>query len=75
MCDICYLLIIGAILVTDAISAMGFDEGIHHIGDKQIEIKGNQAFIANTSTLCGSVATMDKCVRFFKESTGIFFSS
>lgn len=59
----------GAILVTDAISAMGFDEGIHHIGDKQIEIKGNQAFIANTSTLCGSVATMDKCVRFFKEST------
>ena len=51
---------------------MGFDEGVYHIGDKEIEIKGNHAYIAETSTLCGSVATMDKCVRFFRDSTGIF---
>ena len=45
---------LGAILVTDAISAMGFGIGIQFIAGVQIEITGNHAFIAgkNTMTCC-----------------------
>nr|XP_018911598.1 PREDICTED: N-acetylglucosamine-6-phosphate deacetylase [Bemisia tabaci] len=60
----------GLVLVTDAVSAMGLEEGEHHIGEKCIAIKGKEATIAGTNTLCGSIATMDECVRFFKEATG-----
>jgi N-acetylglucosamine-6-phosphate deacetylase len=69
-------LFLGAILVTDAISALGFGEGIQFIAGVQIEITGNEAFIAGTNTLCGSVATMDRCIRYFLAATGnqLFFS-
>ncbi|OQV20523.1 putative N-acetylglucosamine-6-phosphate deacetylase [Hypsibius exemplaris] len=59
----------GAILVTDAISAMGFGAGIQFIAGVQIEITGNHALIAGTNTLCGSIATMDRCIRYFLEAT------
>ncbi|KAH0552155.1 N-acetylglucosamine-6-phosphate deacetylase [Cotesia glomerata] len=60
----------GLILVTDAISALGLQEGLHQLGQLEIEIKSNQAYIANTNTLCGSIAPMTECVKFFKEATG-----
>ncbi|EDW00009.1 N-acetylglucosamine-6-phosphate deacetylase [Drosophila grimshawi] len=60
---------LGLILVTDAISALGLKEGIHHIGQLPLEVKGGKAFIANTDTLCGSIAPMDECVRIFKRAT------
>ncbi|XP_074108969.1 N-acetylglucosamine-6-phosphate deacetylase isoform X2 [Cotesia typhae] len=60
----------GLILVTDAISALGLQEGVHRLGQLNIEIKSNQAYIANTNTLCGSIAPMTECVKFFKEATG-----
>ena len=53
----------GMVLVTDAVSAMGLQTGVHHIGVNQVEIKNNVAFIAGTETLCGSIATLDCCVR------------
>ncbi|XP_037936998.1 N-acetylglucosamine-6-phosphate deacetylase-like [Teleopsis dalmanni] len=60
----------GLILVTDAISALGLEEGIHHIGELELEVRDGKAFIANTNTLCGSIAPMDECVRIFKKVTG-----
>lgn len=59
----------GLILVTDAISAMGLAEGRHRIGQMEIEVRGGKAYVANTNTLCGSIAPMDECVKIFKKST------
>ncbi|KAL3878307.1 hypothetical protein ACJMK2_030670 [Sinanodonta woodiana] len=53
----------GLVLVTDAISAMGLPSGVHHIGSQKIEICGKRAVIAGTNTLCGSIATMNLCVK------------
>ncbi|KAG0431683.1 hypothetical protein HPB47_021564 [Ixodes persulcatus] len=60
----------GLTLVTDAMSAMGLEAGVHFIGENKVEIVGKRAVIAGTSTLCGSIATMDFCVRFLQKSTG-----
>lgn len=60
----------GLILVTDAISALGLETGKHQLGQLPIEIRDQKAFIQDTSTLCGSIASMDECVRIFKKSTG-----
>lgn len=62
----------GLILVTDALSAIGLPDGIHHLGDKQIEVKNLKAYIANTDTLCGSVTSLDECLRYFIHSTSEF---
>jgi N-acetylglucosamine-6-phosphate deacetylase len=60
----------GLVLVTDAISPMGLPSGRHKIGAQDVEIKNDMAFVAGTDILCGSIATMDACVRNFKEVTG-----
>lgn len=59
----------GLVLVTDALSALGLGEGTHYLGDRAIEIKNNCAYIAGTSTLCGSITPFNACVQFFKRST------
>lgn len=58
--------------MTDAISALGLQEGLHRLGQLDIEIKSGQAYIAKTDTLCGSIAAMSECVKFFKKATGNF---
>ncbi|XP_028310283.1 N-acetylglucosamine-6-phosphate deacetylase [Gouania willdenowi] len=60
----------GLVLVTDAITAMGLPPGQHMLGQQIIEIKGLHAYVAGTTTLCGSIATMDMCVRHFWQATG-----
>lgn len=60
----------GLVLVTDAISALGLEEGIHQLGQFKIEIRKGCAYIAETNTLCGSMAEFSKCVRHFQEATG-----
>ncbi|KAG5898305.1 hypothetical protein JTB14_022994 [Gonioctena quinquepunctata] len=60
----------GLVLVTDAISALGLGEGKHKIGQLDLEIRNGMAFIAGTNTLCGSIASMIQCVRFFMDATG-----
>lgn len=62
-------LIVGLILVTDAISALGLEEGRHKIGLQEIVIKSNHAFIAGTTTLCGSICSMNECVQIFQRET------
>ncbi|XP_005191549.1 N-acetylglucosamine-6-phosphate deacetylase [Musca domestica] len=59
----------GLCLVTDAISALGLEEGIHHIGQFKLEVKDSMAFVAGTNTLCGSIAPLDECVRIFRKAT------
>ncbi|XP_055526353.1 N-acetylglucosamine-6-phosphate deacetylase [Wyeomyia smithii] len=59
----------GLILVTDAISAMGLTEGRHRIGQLDLEVRKGRAYIAGTDTLCGSIAPMDECIRFFKKAS------
>ncbi|KAL7743127.1 hypothetical protein ACLKA6_015043 [Drosophila palustris] len=59
----------GLILVTDAISALGLEDGVHHIGQLPLQVKQGKAFIAGTDTLCGSIAPMDECVRIFQRAT------
>ncbi|XKL64746.1 hypothetical protein PGB90_004832 [Kerria lacca] len=59
----------GLILVTDAISALGLHEGVHRIGELEIEIKENCAHIVGTNTLCGSILPLNKCVKLFDEYT------
>lgn len=62
----------GLVLVTDALSAIGLPDGIHHLGDKEIEVKNSKAYVANTNTLCGSVTSLDECMRYFIKSTSKF---
>lgn len=52
----------GLILVTDAISALGFEDGEHHIGQLRVRIENGEAKIAGTDTLCGSIASMDNVI-------------
>nr|CAD7448947.1 unnamed protein product [Timema bartmani] len=61
----------GLVIVTDAISAMGLEEGTHTIGQMKVEVRGDRAVVAGTDTLCGSITTMDKCLRVFKKATGL----
>lgn len=58
----------GLVLVTDAISALGLKDGIHQLGQQEIEVRNGKAYIAGTNTLCGSIANMSECVQFFKEA-------
>ncbi|XP_068605512.1 N-acetylglucosamine-6-phosphate deacetylase [Brachionichthys hirsutus] len=60
----------GLVLVTDAIAAMGLPPGRHTLGQQVIEIQGLHAYVAGTTTLCGSIATMDMCLRHFKQVSG-----
>ncbi|XP_066245063.1 N-acetylglucosamine-6-phosphate deacetylase isoform X1 [Euwallacea similis] len=60
----------GLILVTDAVSAFGLESGQHKIGQLDIEVKNNMAFIMGTETLCGSTTSMIQCVRNLIKFTG-----
>uniref|UniRef100_A0A673GI49 N-acetylglucosamine-6-phosphate deacetylase n=1 Tax=Sinocyclocheilus rhinocerous TaxID=307959 RepID=A0A673GI49_9TELE len=60
----------GLVLVTDAVTAMGLPPGQHTLGQQQIDIQGLHAYVAGTTTLSGSIATMDMCVRHFREVSG-----
>ncbi len=68
----------GMVLVTDAMSAMGLEEGkIHQLGEKCVEIVNDpvnkslrSAYVQGTSILCGAVASMDECVRNLINATG-----
>lgn len=56
--------------MTDAISALGLEPGHYRLGDQDVEVTHSSAVLAGTNTLCGAIATQDKCVRNFKRSAG-----
>ena len=53
----------GLVAVSDAISAMGLEDGKYNLGQYEIEVKGPKAVIAGTDTLCGASATVYDAVR------------
>uniref|UniRef100_A0AAY4CFP8 N-acetylglucosamine-6-phosphate deacetylase n=1 Tax=Denticeps clupeoides TaxID=299321 RepID=A0AAY4CFP8_9TELE len=59
----------GLVLVTDAVPAMGLPAGCHSLGQQEIHIDGLHAYVAGTTTLSGSIATMDMCVRHFRDAS------
>ena len=42
-------------LITDAISALGLEEGSYHCGQQNLEVKGTKAVLAGTETLIGAI--------------------
>jgi len=58
------------LLVTDSMGAMGLPSGNHQLGTLSVSIEGNRAYLKGTTTLAGSVVTMDECVRNFMKFTG-----
>ena len=48
---------------------MGLPIGKHHIGSQLVEIQGKKAVLAGTNTLCGSIATIPKCVQNLMKNT------
>nr|CAG4651830.1 EOG090X06GX [Triops cancriformis] len=60
----------GLVLVTDAMSALGLKAGRYNLASQQVDVTEDSAYVAGTTTLCGSIAQMDKCVRIFKKATG-----
>ncbi|XP_006873945.1 PREDICTED: putative N-acetylglucosamine-6-phosphate deacetylase [Chrysochloris asiatica] len=65
----------GLVLVTDAIPALGLGNGRHTLGQQVVEVDELSAYVAGTTTLCGSIAPMDVCVRNFLEATGCSLES
>jgi len=59
----------GAVLVTDAMMAMGLPPGFYPLGTMKVEIT-DRAHIAGTKILAGAIAPMDVCVRNFIKFTG-----
>jgi len=59
----------GAILVTDAMEAMGLPSGRYSLGTLEVDIQGFRATVAGTNTLAGATTSLDQCVRNFREYT------
>lgn len=50
-------------LVTDAITALGFSDGIYNLGEATIRVTGERAVIDGTDTLCGAITSLFKAVQ------------
>jgi N-acetylglucosamine-6-phosphate deacetylase len=44
--------------VSDAVTALGLDDGSYVLGQMEIEVKGHRAVLAGTDTLCGAIASI-----------------
>ncbi|KAK8790927.1 hypothetical protein WA158_005558 [Blastocystis sp. Blastoise] len=61
----------GAILITDAMAAMGLPAGHYKLGKQNVVIENNKAVLEeNENTLAGSIVSIDTCVRNFTKFTG-----
>ncbi len=47
------IIIIGAVLITDSMAAMGLCEGIHKLGNITVEVKDSRTSVAGTDILAG----------------------
>ncbi|CAG8437976.1 6820_t:CDS:2 [Ambispora gerdemannii] len=61
----------GAILVTDAVPAMGLPPGEHTLGQVRVRKIGNERVeVIETGKLAGAVVSIDKCIQNFKKFSG-----
>ena len=49
---VCFIAL-GAVLVTDALAAMGLPDGIHPLGSHMVEVKDGAARLVGQTTLAG----------------------
>jgi N-acetylglucosamine-6-phosphate deacetylase len=59
-----------AILVTDSISATGMPDGTYKLGNLTVQVANNTCILEGTTTLAGSVLTMDQAVANLQRITG-----
>lgn len=58
------------VLISDAISALGLEEGDYRLGTMDVRVNGGKAVVKGTETLAGSVLRMDQAVKNLKAFTG-----
>jgi N-acetylglucosamine-6-phosphate deacetylase len=58
-------------LITDAMAAAGASDGRYQIGRMDVEVAGEVALLAGTSTIAGSTATMDRVFGFAVAHSGL----
>ncbi|KAJ1967349.1 N-acetyl-glucosamine-6-phosphate deacetylase [Dimargaris xerosporica] len=59
----------GAVLVTDAMAALGLKPGIYALGAMRVEKHADRAYLEGTTTLAGNIITMIDSVKNFKKFT------
>lgn len=61
----------GLVLVTDALCPMGLPDGHYKLGKINVTVSGTpkSARVTDTNTLSGCVATLDACIRHFRNAT------
>ena len=59
----------GILLITDSLRACGVGDGPSELGGQKVLVRGELATLED-GTIAGSVAAMNRCVRFFRENTG-----
>ncbi|HQK25138.1 MAG TPA: amidohydrolase family protein [Synergistaceae bacterium] len=57
-------------LVSDAMRGGGLGEGVWDLGGQQVTVRGGEARLAD-GTIAGSVLTLDRALRNFREGTGL----
>jgi N-acetylglucosamine-6-phosphate deacetylase len=60
----------GLILISDATEALGLPEGNYKLGTLDIEVHGEQIYLAGTRTIAGSNLNLSKAVRMLHAITG-----
>ncbi|KAJ1983431.1 N-acetyl-glucosamine-6-phosphate deacetylase [Dimargaris cristalligena] len=60
----------GAVLVTDAMSALGLDPGLYSLGNMTVRKFDDRVYLDGTETLAGNVVNMIDSVRNFQRFTG-----
>jgi N-acetylglucosamine-6-phosphate deacetylase len=58
-------------LVTDAMAATGMADGRYHLGPLAVDVVDGVATVAETDTIAGSTATMDRMFGFAVEHSGL----
>lgn len=59
----------GIICVSDAMIALGLQDGIYSFGAQSVTIANKKALVTGTSTLAGSIACLNECVQNLMEFT------
>lgn len=59
------------ILITDAMSAAGMEDGEYNLGDLKVRVKDGVARLKEGESLAGSTLTMIQAFRFFVETVGV----
>ena len=57
-------------LITDAMGALGLEDGVYTLGEQCVEVNGLRAVVAGTNTLCGAIGNLFNAVRNLRDWAG-----